>query len=678
MSAERITILLLVLAISLGAVDETICQSQAPLAWSCDNLRPDSCRSPAWECLGPFGTTVYDMSYHPVQSGLVYAATLEGFYSSVDGGLTWIERLPAVATHVRIDPANPSTILVVAQDSSNRYLMRSTDWGQNWNAVFVENKADFDSIAFDTGRPGVAYMTTSWGYESYKECWFYRSTDGGATWTLVFNSKRPGICGFDDLLIYPVDGRILAAVDHGYYQSRIVQSTDGGATWSDASPGLGWVGSFNDLEWISPGMACAATSEGLFVSSVGTAVWRQIPNALVGINCEMLTKGPADNIWYLLDVPIWTERIFLYRSDDFGASWTSLGDIEGHEWVRALAVNPHDPPGAETVMAGLDDTGVLATDDLGSTWVMRNSNDWPGIDCVSLAFGPPGSGLLYAGGSHMIWAPAFYRSRDLGQTWEIANDGLPGQSGIYDIAAHPTDDQIVFAACNWAGLFRSTDQGETWTHLDVLHCGTPPYPDTSVRTLEIDQNGFVYAGLDGGLFRSVDTGQTWTFHGVGMGRSFVQDLAVDPLNSLQMFAAYHCGDDSGIYESIDGGSSWQRILFGLNPWDDFESVAVAPGGGLVYTSLSWDLYRSKDGGTTWGLLPEPGAMSVVVPPSNPRVVVCAGRDVWISLDEGDSWFTLTGLPGGLSFFIEDLGVPPAGSGNELLYAATREGIFHLK
>jgi len=626
-------------------------------------------RSLIWEGIGPYGSTITAITYHPTVNKLVYLGTQEhGLYYSLDNGLTWtnIYSDGGWIEFIIIDPFSPSTLLVGASG----YLRRSTDWGQTWNEIFSQGW--FNAGTFDPAQPGVAYISLMGSPDFRSVALVYRSEDSGESWTVM----NPGgtydndcyVWKFDDLLVTPEDSSVYAYTDWadgmGGSVSHVCLSNDNGATWDYMDDGLydhhAW-----DLVWIYPEIVGACTKDGLYIHPHGGKSWFRVPNEVSGLNCIDLAPGPTNNIWYLVesDYASSEEPDIVYMSTNYGLSWSTLSVVDDSCDIIEVAANPHYSAGSETILVGTWELGVFRSTDLGETWDLRN-NGFSGVHCLSLAFGPAGSGLLYAG-ADMIFGAGLYRSHDMGKTWDLANDGLP-PFRIRSICAHPVDEQIVFASCN--GIYRSTNQGDSWVRLNNGLNGSG-----NVFCLVITPDGTVFAGADNGVYKSNDNGDSWTFSGLEGGS--IKDLSFDSLNPAHMFAASYV--PGGIYESLDNGENWTLVLSNVNIWDDFVSVAVAPGGEHVYAGMLWsdEFYRSTDGGDNWDIVLNQEAEAIIVPDNLPMAVACGGShtDVWISLNGGDEWFT---FPGGLADLdVLDLGVSTAGEG--LLYAATNAGIQQL-
>ena len=190
-------------------------------------------------------------------------------------------------------------------------------------------------------------------------------------------------------------------------------------------------------------------------------------------------------------------------------------------------------------------------------------------------------------------------------------DGLGPNSGqVTSIALDPSGsrDQVVYAATNDSGVWRSADGGGTWrTISDAL-------PSLSMGAVALDPSNpsVVYAGtgtghdpgltfwLGLGLFRSADGGRTWSQLGAHLfDQAGIVSIAVAPSNLL-------VATSRGIFRSVDGGAH-----FGSDPPGFANGQAVVKGNALdlrldtaspstVYASVyGLGLIRSTDAGVTF-------------------------------------------------------------------------------
>ena len=82
-----------------------------------------------WTNSGPDGGSVLTIASHPSNPSIVYAATSQGLYKSVDAGGFWTLLLSGAFGHV-IPTSDPS--VVYATSRSGGTIFRTTDGAENW------------------------------------------------------------------------------------------------------------------------------------------------------------------------------------------------------------------------------------------------------------------------------------------------------------------------------------------------------------------------------------------------------------------------------------------------------------------------------------------------------------------------------------------------------------------
>lgn len=125
----------------------------------------------------------------------------------------------------------------------------------------------------------------------------------------------------------------------------------------------------------------------------------------------------------------------------------------------------------------------------------------------------------------------------------------------------------------------------------------------------------------------------------------VRSLAEDPRYPERIFLGTSAGQ---IFLSSDNGMSWNRFAH-LGEGDDYvlDNIEVDPNSGDIYVG-AWtsgrtggDLFRSRNGGRTWAILPGMRGKSIralAMAPSNPRILIVGALDgVYRSRDGGGSW-----------------------------------------
>lgn len=201
----------------------------------------------------------------------------------------------------------------------------------------------------------------------------------------------------------------------------------------------------------------------------------------------------------------------------------------------------------------LSASNLLAAND--TTWVQTSLDD------------VPVNGLLITTESHILaatYGDGVYRSTDNGESWEAINNGLINHS-VLCLSKGAQNPDHIFAGTEGDGIFRSTDGGDSW---EAMNNGlTTPV----IFSLAAAENGFIYAGTSmGGIFRSGDNGDNWASANNGLtATEVVFDLLVHTNNDI-----YAATNAHGIFRSTDDGATWE--LSGLQNVDVRTMVSRSP------------------------------------------------------------------------------------------------------
>ncbi len=557
-----------------------------------------------WSSIGPEGGAIYALAIDPKTPATIYAGShFGGVYKSIDSGNSWsfsgLTNLWIQA--VAIDPKTPATVYA---GTWARGAYKSTDGGASWNAIgpgLERLGYDVKTLVIDPKTPATIYAAGSDGV--------YKSTDGGGTW-----SSR--ITRGTALAVDPATPTTLYAGGSG-----LSKSTDGGANWFSLATDV------TDFQWtnalaidpVNPSMLYAGTGYGVYKSVDSGARWVRLNN----IDVSALVTGPPGqpNLYALT----WGHRA--YKSSDAGTTWNLLPD----SGFLALAVHPLTPA---VLYAGTYGQGVFRSTDGGGTWTSRNTgiiNTWTG----AVAVNPAIPTTLFAGTRHGL-----YKSSDSGKIWVVASKDLAGYS-IGCLAFDPENSSTLYAVAGVPGypdfyyngtgnLYKSTDGGTTWHHIDIaVHVYT--------FTLVPSKPTTIYIATNHGAHKSNDGGATWT--GVtGSLPGDIRALAVDPQTPTTLYAA-----TDYMYKSTDGGVHWTRL-----GWSNAETILIDP---ATPTTLyiGWDgsIYRSLNGGTDWAdVTPYNNALgcsydqcpSLAIAPTTPTTLYLGSQfGVYRTTDEAVTW-----------------------------------------
>ena len=259
----------------------------------------------------------------------------------------------------------------------------------------------------------------------------------------------------------------------------------------------------------------------------------------------------------------------------------------------------------------------------------------------------------------------------------------PYGSSVKTIAIHPFDNQIIYIGTVENGIYKTTNGGESWNHLDngnIFSCMRviaihPFTPDT------------IYIASTVGMFKSSDAGNSWMFLTPPHAQNEIRALIIHPVENNLLFAG---GWDQ--WMSTNSGHWW----FALNDIPQnagIEALAVNPSNpDIIYLVagcmvMNEGVWKSTDRGWSWtniqNNIDTTGfGMDIIVDPVDTNIVYLA-KDNSFYLDDsscllkstngGQNWFDISPMP--LSYpAILALVVSPFNH-NEVYAASYQDGVF---
>ncbi|HWY11888.1 MAG TPA: T9SS type A sorting domain-containing protein [Bacteroidia bacterium] len=200
-----------------------------------------------------------------------------------------------------------------------------------------------------------------------------------------------------------------------------------------------------------------------------------------------------------------------------------------------------------------------------------------------------------------------------------------GIGRINCVAFHPTIANTYFAGVAQGGVWKTTNNGTSWTpltdNLPITRVSDICIDPANPNTMYISVCDFEYIGvslfLNGrkrnthyglGVYKTTDGGLTWaatglTFQLTNGDASLIRKVLVNPTNSNELCAA----GVSGMYKSMNGGTTWNKVMDSLF-WD-LHQDPMTPN--ILYASTGWvatsnlgnaGVYKSTDFGNTWAML----------------------------------------------------------------------------
>ncbi len=275
--------------------------------------------------------------------------------------------------------------------------------------------------------------------------------------------------------------------------------------------------------------------------------------------------------------------------------WTYVGLYP--EYITDIVIHPNCP---ETLYVSASDIwwdstregGIFKTTDHGLTWdTVGLRHLWP----QDLAFDPQHPETLWAA----VYMAGTWRSIDGGTSWENRSNGLylggVDSYGAVTIAVSPFDPNLLICGGECATgpgwLYRTTNGGELWTHVDIGF--NDSFPKVIFDSLS---PGRIFA-IDGSrpaIWVSEDSGAT--FQEI-LTPFYVHDLVLDPFRrdwlwSMEFYAFRY---------SSDAGSTWIEPNSSFPP-EGYSGGFVRVSPSRINTVFATDhvrVFQTEDGGLGW-------------------------------------------------------------------------------
>jgi photosystem II stability/assembly factor-like uncharacterized protein len=315
----------------------------------------------------------------------------------------------------------------------------------------------------------------------------------------------------------------------------------------------------------------------------------------------------------------------VWRTTDGGTVWKPIFDRQPVASIGALALAPSNPnivyvgTGVNGLYADISfGNGVYKSSDAGETWQHIGLEDSRHI--ARILIDPRNPDIVLVAAMGHSFGPneerGVFRSTDGGKRWKkvLYKDAV---TGAVDLCFDPGNPRVVYATL-WhgirkpgqkgtafgpgSGLYKSTDEGITWTQIaghglptgDWGRSGVAAAPGTGGRRVYLIVEA---KDQDGGLYRSDDAGATWqraTTDQRIVGYWYMSEIFVDPKNPDAVYVPRQ-----SLYRSTDGGHTFTAIK-GAPGGDDYHTAWIDPTDSQrIILGVDQGATISVDGGGSW-------------------------------------------------------------------------------
>lgn len=516
---------------------------------------------------------IQSMAFLPGTSTTIFACSTDGVYRSVDSGATWdLIYSGANVRDIAINPGNTNQMVISVGNMMNatKGIYRTIN-GSNvtptWTKITSGLPASYEGhIKLDNSGAGV--LVASIGVSSGSSNEVYKSTDFGASWSVISTSNH---CSYQFWFAHTIavnpfftDSLVYGGVS--LYRHNTATSSRGTVAGPHADQ--------HDIKFdpVRRGTLYVCNDGGVYKSTNG------------GVNFSAINTG-----------------------------------LNATQFYASLGVSRQN---ANVMIGGLQDNGQVLYN--GTSW---NAISWGGGDGTSCAIHPTNDQIILASRD----ARQIYRSANGGSSGGAVTTywGFVGDSRtafVAPIAFAPSNGNVAYQASD--NIHISANAGSTFTNNTLG--STPPYPATTPNAfieqrhktaialavswtnsskLYVTTSPFaqydndvsnIYVNGTPNIFKTTTPATTpYTSIKSTLPDRFITDMAISKYSDDSVYIVLGGFGGSHVYLTANGGTSWTSVGAGL-PDVPFNAIIIDPvNPKTIYAGCDFGVYVSTDRGATW-------------------------------------------------------------------------------
>ena len=603
-------------------------------------------------------------------------STGRGVYKTTDGGETWqfvgLYNAGQIGA-VRIHPTNPDIVWVAAygdvfKANSERGVFKTVDGGKTWKKVlYVNDKLGAMDVELQPGNPNVVYTWLNyverkpWTIISgSKEGGFYKSTDGGETFTRIAAGLPGELIGKANLAVTAAKADRIYALIEAKPGGGFYRSDDAGQSWMliNPQPSLLQRPFYYTTLGADPTNADVvyAGAEGFFKSVDGGKTFTSMRTP----------HGDNHDIWISPK-----DGNTMIQSNDGGANVSFDG---GRTWSSQMNQVTSEIYGVwmdeqfpYKIYGAQQDSSTVIISSVADPFTLTDWRGGPGCETGPIMPHPKNPDIVYGSCKGQYGVMDLKTGQE--KNYWIGAQSLYGNPGkdlilrfqrVSPMATSPHDPEVLYYGSQY--LHRTRDKGVTWEKISpdltaFPDCCQGPSGEPITRdvtgeefystlyaiTEAANERGVIWTGSnDGPFFVTRDNGKTWTNvtpKDLETGGRVAWIDASPHRRGSAYYAVYRylLGDYAPyIYKTDDYGKTWTRLTDGKNgiPADTPTRVVREDPKreGLLYAGTEFGIYVSFDNGAHW----QPFSLNMPQVPindikihHNDLVVATQGRALWV-------------------------------------------------
>jgi photosystem II stability/assembly factor-like uncharacterized protein len=522
------------------------------------------------------GTRFGRIAVTPGATTRLFAATGAGVFRSTNAGANWSLMSSGIpggaATDVVIDPATPTTVYASLWGQGIYKCSNASAATPTWTKLTTGlPAAGFTRIALglSPSSPLIVYALIADGV--YTVNGFYRTTNGGASWTAIpLPGGNIGGQGFYNLnvAVDPTTPDIVYLSGISLWKA----TRSGAGVWTIADKGGAFHPDNHALAFdpVSHSKIYAGSDGGIYKSLDGGTTWDDsINEGLCIMQCEFIDQHPT------------SDAVLFSGTQDNGTEQFRNSPVFNHA---------DDGDGGYCAVDKTQPKNVLSTYYNNSP--KRSTLGGKFGTWMSVSAGIAGGGLFYpplamdeTNSNHVAFGTdRINLDPAQGTTSWPTKVTLPGMSGNVS-AIHYTNSNLLYAGTTTGKVYRLVQSGGVWTATAIHSAPLPVGPfitdlaavPGAPNTIIVVMSGFGHGHVWRGVVPAAGA-TTWT-NISGSGATGIPDIpanavVIDPGAVNTIYVA----TDVAVYRTTNGGANWAQFSEGLPNCAVFDMKLHSPSG----------------------------------------------------------------------------------------------------
>jgi photosystem II stability/assembly factor-like uncharacterized protein len=335
-------------------------------------------------------------------------------------------------------------------------------------------------------------------------------------------------------------------------------------------------------------------------------------------------------------------------------TWRNIGPTPGYYFSytnvsgRITSVK-YDPVNPNIVYLGAAFGGVWKSTNGGNNFVPITDKEIS-MSSGSIFIDPSNPNIIYYGTGEATYSGVSYYGRGIlkstngGDSWRNYYTGLPSLTYCSRLIIRPGFPNILFAAMGTAGLFTSTNAGETWSQLLTGRCDDIIFSPNGTTAYIVGSGTGYRKSTDGGITFSPNTSLTMGIR---------NHIALCRDNPSVLYSSVYTGYAVKVYKSTNSGNNFSQIAVNHDfnadqAWYNFYMHVNPFNPNYAYVGLI-DIWRTTNGGTNFQNITNSYFGGIVHadqhnmdfnPQNSNELMAVNDGGIWKSTNSGNNWINL--------------------------------------